>query len=94
LPRQKGRSMPLQASLTALAALCAVVVLILLVGRVAPRLGLPRRVGASRRLFVRETMALDSRRRLHLVACDGREVLLMTGGPGDLVVGWLGGEGR
>ncbi len=89
--------MPLQTSLTAAAALAAVVVLILFAGRVAPRL-VPRlglgRVGASsRRMVVREATALDARRRLHLVACDGRELLLLTGGPNDVVVGWLP-EGR
>lgn len=86
--------MPLQSSLTALAALCAVVALILLAARLAPRLGLSRRTGTSRRLAVRETTPLDARRRLHLVACDGREVLLLTGGSSDLVLGWLPEAGR
>lgn len=35
------------------------------------------------------TLALDPRRRLHLLSCEGRVVLLLTGGPQDLVVGWL-----
>ena len=81
--------MPLQTSLTAAAALAAVVVLILLAGRMAPRLVLARGGASSRRLVVREATALDARRRLHLVACDGRELLLLTGGPNDVVVGWL-----
>ena len=34
-------------------------------------------------------LALDGRRRLHRVACNGREVLLLTGGGTDVVVGWL-----
>jgi flagellar protein FliO/FliZ len=34
-------------------------------------------------------LALDSGRRLHLVRCEGRDVLLLTGGPQDVVVGWL-----
>lgn len=86
--------MSLHASLTALAALGAVVLLILLIGRVLPRLGLARRVGTARRVALLESTPLDARRRLHVVACDGREVLLLTGGPSDLVVGWLGGEVR
>jgi flagellar protein FliO/FliZ len=41
------------------------------------------------RLVAVQSLALDSRRRLHLVACDGRQVLLLTGGAQDVVVGWL-----
>ena len=41
------------------------------------------------RLAAVQSLALDSRRRLHLVACDGRQVLLLTGGAQDVVVGWL-----
>ncbi len=33
-----------------------------------------------RRLQLQEVLALDSRRRLLLVRCDGREMLLLTGG--------------
>jgi flagellar protein FliO/FliZ len=40
-------------------------------------------------LAVDETIALDSRRRLHLVRCGGRQVLLLTGGGSDTVVGWV-----
>ena len=53
-----------------------------------------RRAGTARRLAARESLPLDGRRRLHLVACDGREVLLLTGGTTDVVVGWLSGEVR
>lgn len=41
------------------------------------------------RLAVVRSLGLDPARRLHLVACDGRQVLLLTGGGQDLVVGWL-----
>ncbi|OJY63977.1 MAG: hypothetical protein BGP12_15620 [Rhodospirillales bacterium 70-18] len=41
------------------------------------------------RLAVARTLALDPRRRLHLVRCEGRQVLLLTGGAQDIVVGWL-----
>jgi flagellar protein FliO/FliZ len=40
-------------------------------------------------LTVRETIALDPRRRLHLVQCADRQVILLTGGAQDLVVGWV-----
>jgi len=33
-------------------------------------------------------IALDSRRRLYLIECQGRRVLLLTGGGQDVVVGW------
>ncbi len=74
--------------LTAVAALAAVLGLILLVGRLVRASGrLPRPSGG--RLAVTEVLALDASRRLRLVRCDGREVLLLTGGPADVVVGWV-----
>jgi flagellar protein FliO/FliZ len=60
----------------------------------APGLGplglgpLGRRV-AGTRLARLETLPLGPRHRLHLIRCDGRDVVLLTGGPRDLVVGWL-----
>ncbi len=44
---------------------------------------------AARRLRLTETIALDPKRRLHLVACDGRALLIETGGPQDMFLGWL-----
>lgn len=75
--------------LTATAALVAVLALILLAGRLARSGGLGPRRAAGRLLVVHETAALDGRRRLHLVSCEGRRVLLLTGGATDLLVGWL-----
>ncbi len=72
----------------ALAALGAVLGLILLAGRAA-RL---TRAPAGRRLAMLETLALDRTRRLSIVRCDGRELLLVTGGGCDTVVGWLSGQ--
>lgn len=82
--------MPFPASnlLIGLAALVAVLAFVLLSGRAASTL-LAKRPQSGRRLALRESLALDPRRRLVLVACDGREALLVTGGPTDLVVGWL-----
>ncbi len=76
---------------TALAALAAVLGLILLVTRAARFTGLATRTPREAKglLAVRDVMALDARRRLHLVRCDGRTVLLLTGGPQDVLVGWL-----
>ena len=74
---------------TAVAALAAVLLLILLTGRLAKmtRFARPRGAGPSR-LTLQDSLALDPRRRLLLVQCDGRSVLLLTG-PTDQVVGWL-----
>ena len=40
-------------------------------------------------LAVEQVVALDPRRRLTLVRCGGRRLLLLTGGPADLSLGWL-----
>jgi flagellar protein FliO/FliZ len=48
----------------------------------------------GRRLAVEEAVALDARRRLVLARCDGRRLLLVTGGGQDVVVGWLPEDGR
>ena len=76
---------PITTLLSALAALGAVLGLVLLAGRAA-RL---TRAPAGRRLAMLETLAVDRTRRLSIVRCDGRELLLVTGGGADLVVGWL-----
>ncbi len=74
--------------ITATAALAGVVALILLAGRLARRAGLASPRGGGR-LRIEESIALDARRRLVLLRCDGRALLLMTGGAQDQVVGWL-----
>lgn len=78
--------------LTTLAALVAVLALIWLAQRLARwrGLGRPAQGGALR---VDTALALDARRRLVVVACEGRRVLLLVGGPADVVVGWLPPEG-
>ncbi len=78
---------PLQ-TLTAVGALGLVLGLVWLFARVVRAAGLARQPGA-RRLLLREALALDRTRRLHLVACDGRDLLVLTGGGADVVVGWL-----
>lgn len=76
---------PIGSLVSALAALGAVLALVLLAGRAAR---LTRRP-TGRRLALLETLALDRSRRLSIVRCDGRELLLVTGGGSDTVVGWL-----
>lgn len=88
--------MPLDPSLglKALAALGAVVLLAFAALR-----GLRATVGAAmpgaprRRLAVQEVLPLDPKRRLVLVRCDGRDLLLLTGGAGEVSLGWLPAPG-
>ena len=76
--------------LRALLALGAVVLLAFLALRaLRASMGAAAKPSAGRRLSVRETLALDPRRRLVLVRCDGRDLLLLTGGEADLSLGWL-----
>lgn len=84
---------PIPTLLTALAALLAVLGLVLLAGRAARATGFGR-LAANSRLILRESVALDRSRSLRIVACDGRELLLLIGGSADLVVGWLPPETR
>lgn len=44
---------------------------------------------SGRTLILRESIALDPRRRIHIVQCGQRQVVLLTGGGQDLVVGWM-----
>ena len=76
--------------LTAAVALVAVLALIWLAGRAARFGGLARRPTSGRHLSVQDVIALDARRRLYLIECQDRQVLLLTGGGQDVVVGWSG----
>jgi flagellar protein FliO/FliZ len=80
-----------RALLGAVAALAGVVALVLLLQRGARAWRLPARRGGvpGRRLALEETLALDPRRRLHLIRCGERRLLLLTGGGADVAVGWL-----
>ena len=74
--------------LTAGLALLFVLGLMLLLARVLRATGLAPQT-AGQRLKLQEVLALDARRRVIILRCDGREVLLLTGGPQDLCLGWL-----
>ena len=74
--------------LTAGIALIAVLGLILLLARLLRATGLVPQT-SGQRLRLQEVLALDARRRVIILRCDGREVLLLTGGPQDLCLGWL-----
>lgn len=77
----------IQTILMAGAALGAVLGIIVLAGRGARLLRLAR-PAAGRRLVVSEVLPLDRTRRLHLVTCDGRELLLLLGSSTEQVVAW------
>ena len=79
--------MTIQTVISACAALAGVVFLVLFAGRLARRTRLVRPHGQGR-MRVEESLALDARRRLLLVSCDGRPLLLLTGAQ-DQIVGWL-----
>lgn len=72
--------------------LAVILGLIVLAGQVAQRMGFSARFGRSpkngpdRRISLLESFSLDARRRLLLVRCNGHDLLLLVGGPQDLVI--------
>ena len=82
--------------LTSAMALAAVLGLILVIGRALRFSALAqfskhaRPAKSGQFLIVKESITLDARRRLHLIQHGDREVLLLTGGPRDLVLGCRG----
>ncbi len=76
--------------LTASAALLAVLAALALLARLARATGLAPRTDG--RVAVEESMPLDARRRLLLIRCEGRHVLLVAGGAETVVVGWVSPE--
>jgi flagellar protein FliO/FliZ len=81
--------MTAQSILVVVAALIGVLALIGVASRLFQFNGwrpLPR---SGRTLILRESIALDPRRRIHLVQCGQRQVVLLTGGGQDVVVGWM-----
>ncbi|WP_241666800.1 FliO/MopB family protein [Muricoccus nepalensis] len=72
---------------TVAGALAVVLGLLWLVARLARRGGLA--ASGPRRVRVVEATPLDTRRRAVILRVDGREALVLTGGPQDVFVGWL-----
>lgn len=73
--------------LQSLAALAAVLLLAWGAARLARSRGLAS--ATPGRLAIRSACALDARRRLVLISCDGREALVLTGPAGDQFLGWV-----
>jgi flagellar protein FliO/FliZ len=72
----------------AVVALAAVLALIWLTQRILRAGGLAPR-SSSGRLALVSMIALDPRRKIALVRCDNRYLLLLTGGANDLLLGWI-----
>lgn len=70
------------------AALAGVLALAVLAGRAARLTGLGK-TGSGQRLTVQDVLSLDRSRRLCIVRCDGRDVLLLLGSTNQDVIGWL-----
>jgi len=70
----------------AAASLLLVVGLVAGLGRAIRAAGLAGAGAAGRRLAVIEAVAIDPKRRLVLLRCDGREALVLTGPAGDLLL--------
>lgn len=82
-----------QTLLTTAGGLALALALVLLAARLARVFGIASAsgqigggAGRQRRLGLSETIALDTRRRLHLVRCDGRDILVLTGGGQDVML--------
>jgi flagellar protein FliO/FliZ len=71
-----------------LATLAGVLALAVLAGRAARFSGLVK-TGTGQRLALQDSLSLDRTRRLCIVRCDGRDVLLLLGSTDQDVVGWL-----
>jgi flagellar protein FliO/FliZ len=82
--RDRKNSVSFQQIVFAAGALFLVLALIWLAHRAA-RSGVLGPV-ASGRLRVVQSVALDARRRVVLLQCDGMDMLLLTGGPADLLL--------
>ncbi len=75
--------------LTALAALIFVVCAICLAGRLLRFARSATSAPMGKRLAITDSLALGPRRRLLVIRCDGKDLLLLTGGTQDLMLGWL-----
>ena len=87
--------MPLDPSLglKAVAALGAVVLLAVVALRALRAAAGAAKPGTRRRLAIQEVLPLDPKRRLVLIRCDNRDLLLLTGSAGEVSLGWLPAPG-
>ena len=81
--------MTVQNVLLAVTMLIGVIALIGAAAKLFQFTGWRPKPGSGRTLLLRESIALDPRRRVHLVQCGERRVVLLTGGGQDVVIGWM-----
>ena len=81
-------AIPTQAA-TAIAALLAVLCLIWITARILRCLRPGTLPDGNQTLRIGGVLALDSHRRIYLITCEDRRVLLLAGGTTDVVIGWL-----
>ena len=78
---------------TSLGALGLVIVLLLIGQRLVKYFPIAKRfvdpAATNTRLEITQALTLDPRRRLLLVRCDGRHLLILTGGTQEVSLGWL-----
>lgn len=86
--------MPMTDLLSAAGALALVIGLIVLLRFGSRFLGVARRPVATTKLTLAGQLALDGRRRLHLVGCGSGQVLVLTGGVTDVMLAWPQAEPR
>ena len=80
---------PLTTVLSAIAALVFVVCLIWLAGRALRMTRAASHPLAGKRMSITDSLTLGPRKRLLLISCDGNDLLLLTGGAQDVLLGWL-----
>jgi flagellar protein FliO/FliZ len=86
---EPGSQMTAQTILLVVGVLIGVIALIGMAAKLFQFTGWRAQPRAGRTLILRESIALDPRRRIHLVQCGQRQVVLLTGGGQDLVIGWM-----
>ena len=82
---RRKKSLSIHEIAIGVAALCGVIGLIWLTARLL-RAGGVGQTSPNARLRLVQSLALDPRRRVQLITIDGREIVVLTGGPNDLVL--------
>ena len=83
------------ANLSVLVALSLVILSVMILGQLARKGWLPfgtiARQG-DKRLSVASVLAIDTKRRLMIIQCDGREALVLLSSNRETMLGWLDGD--
>ena len=87
-----GVGLAVQSILTGVSSLAAIVAFIVLITRFLRHRLMAAAGHPNRSLKLCETLAIDPKRRVHLLECEGNRVLLLTGGGQDQILGWVTGK--